>query len=775
MAGRKDVFQKAMNQGHSAAWDQNWEQAASCYRQALQEFPEHPGALTNLGLALYQQGSYEAALQTYIQAARAKPDDPIPMEKISELYERLGGLERACDASLRAAELYARGREVEKAIECWIRVTRLNPEHLLAHQRLALVYEKLNQKQQAVTEYLAVASLYQHGKDLPRAVQTLQHALQVAPGSQPVVQALQMIKANRLLPKPLRPRGGTGPLRMAQVKQLEAPAPGAVYSDANLDPVAEARQLALTQLAAMLFEQGEDSEREPSNSPGLQAIVKGATGRAPGRQVDMARVNLHLSQVVDFQTRGQEKDAAMELERAIGQGLEHPAAYFDLGLLQFNLNRPDGALRSLKKATSSEEYGLAAYLLMGQTHHKAGALKEAAVAYLEALKIADGRVVTPAQSAELRQLYDPLIEAQALQDNPEANTRLCTNVAEMLLKAGWRDRLLQARRQLPKQAPTDPPMPIAEIIAAASSGQVVESITRIQALASEGRWRTAMEEAYWAIQHAPTYLPLHTYIADLLVQQGFTREAIDKYGVVARAYAMRGEAQRAVDLLRRIIELAPLDLGARNQLIDQLVAQRKPDIAIQEYLNLASVYYSRAELDKARRTYTEALRLTQQPNVTPALKLKVLHQMADIDLQSLDWRQALRVFEQIRTLDPGDEKARHYLTTLYLRLGQQPQALVEMDSYLAHLLERRQASKAVAFLESMLKDSPDVLPFRHRLAELYRQAGKNEAAIQQLDAITQALLTQGDRPGAAKTLRAILKLNPPDPAPYERLLQRLGT
>ena len=42
MPGREDIFQKAMNDGHSAAWDQEWDKAVAAYRQALQEFPDHP-------------------------------------------------------------------------------------------------------------------------------------------------------------------------------------------------------------------------------------------------------------------------------------------------------------------------------------------------------------------------------------------------------------------------------------------------------------------------------------------------------------------------------------------------------------------------------------------------------------------------------------------------------------------------------------------------------------------------------------------------------------
>ena len=81
MPGREDIFQKAMNDGHSAAWDQEWDKAVAAYRQALQEFPDHPKALNSLGLALYQLGNVEEALHIYMNVARISPDDPVPMEK----------------------------------------------------------------------------------------------------------------------------------------------------------------------------------------------------------------------------------------------------------------------------------------------------------------------------------------------------------------------------------------------------------------------------------------------------------------------------------------------------------------------------------------------------------------------------------------------------------------------------------------------------------------------------------------------------------------------
>src|SRR5512146_2379301 len=105
MAGNKEAFQKAMNQGHSAAWDQEWEKAAECYNAALEEFPNHPQALSSLGLALFELQDFPAALQCYQQAASLLPEDPVPQEKIARIYERMGRLNEAISASLQAAEM----------------------------------------------------------------------------------------------------------------------------------------------------------------------------------------------------------------------------------------------------------------------------------------------------------------------------------------------------------------------------------------------------------------------------------------------------------------------------------------------------------------------------------------------------------------------------------------------------------------------------------------------------------------------------------------------
>lgn len=769
MTGRQDAFQQAMNQGHSAAWDQMWSRAASFYRQALEEYPDHPQALTSLGLALIELQDYDEALSCYQRAAKAIPDDPLPLEKIAQLSERVGNLDQASKVALRAAELYLKNREVDRALASWERVTSLDPENLQAHSRLALVYERMGEKQKAVTAYLAVASILQSSGDLEKAMGSVNRALKIMPNNEQVIQALNLLKDFKSLQKPVRPRGATAPLRMSQVRQLQAPE---VAAQPESDPIAQARQKALTVLADMLFDSLGDEQSEKAERLNLRAIVTGTSGllRKP---VDRTRMMLHLSQVVDFQTRGEFVRAADELQRAIDVGLDHPAAYFDLGFLHAEGGRLESAIRQLQYAVKHADFALGGRLLLGDILFKKSQMKEAALEYLEALKLADAQMVYEDQADDLLQLYEPLIESFRQQSDPEAQKRLCDTIREMLRRADWRAQLSRAREQLPSRDEKSPAIPLAEILTEARSSQVIDSISTIYEMIKNNEQRSAMEEAFFALQHAPTYLPLHSLMGEMLVQQDDLQNAVAKYRVVARTYGIRGESQQAISFYRKVVDLAPADLNARKELIDQLVVFGQIEEAIDEYMQLAEVYYSLADLGMARKTYTETLRKAQQSNLNRPLRVKILARMADIDMQSLDWRQALRIFDQIRTLQPNDEEAWHNLVELNYRLGQEQQALAELDHYIAHLSSNNQDDKALEFLENLTTEYPDRIPVRRRLADLFKQLGRNEDAVNQLDAIGDLLLNQGDRPGALQTVEMILALDPPNKADYEKLLEQL--
>ena len=769
MAGREDQFKKAMSMGHSAAWDRQWDKAAGEYRNALEEFPDNPKALISLGLALFEVQRYDESLQVYQKAAQAAPNDPVPLEKVGQLSERVGKIQEAIQSYLKAAELYIRNQDADKALANWVRVTQLDPENINARSYLAMVHERLGHAKQAASEYLTVASLLQRRGGSEKAAEMIGRSLRLVPNNPEASQAQALLISGQLLPKPLRPQGSTvSPLRTAQVKKLESPK----NADTGLDPIAEARKLAMTRLAEVLFEFSDEDGNPQTPKHGMQSIVRGA-GEIKQKQSEHSKVMLHIGQAIDAQTKNLEAEAAEELEKALAAGFADPALYFDLGFLYSKTEQVDSAMRTLQTAVKHADYTLAARLLLGQIHAQMGHAPEAVAEYMEALKLADATVVSPDQADEIRQLYEPLIEDNSHQTDIAIMEQLCENIKQLLVRPNWRAGVLQAREQLPKATEGTPPMPLAEILVQAQSSQVIETIGRVRTLAQAGHLRSAMDEAFESFKYAPTYLPLHTLVGDLLIQDGRTQDAIAKYTVVAEAYSVRGEAAQAVKILRRIVQVAPMDLAVRTRLIDQLAARGMVNEAVAEYIDLGGIYYHLAELEMARQTYTKALRLAQEGSANRDWSVKLMRLMADIDMQRLDLRQALRIFEQLRTLEPDDITVRKSLIDLNIRLTQIPQASAEWDNFLAHLQSSKRRGEAIPFLEDLINEYPKQELLRRALAEEYRQANRMPEAVAQLEALADILLNAGQRDETIQTIEAIMAMNPPNMQVYKTLLTKI--
>ena len=220
------------------------------------------------------------------------------------------------------------------------------------------------------------------------------------------------------------------------------------------------------------------------------------------------------------------------------------------------------------------------------------------------------------------------------------------------------------------------------------------------------------------------------------------------------------------------VPTASLDLNARRRLIEQLTASGQIEATIQEYLDLGDVYYRLAELDKARDTYEKALKVAQQSNLNN-WTAEILHHTADIDLQRLDWRRALRQFKQIQSINPEDTKATLNIVDLNFRLGLDTDALTALGNFVDFMNRRRKQQEVIQMLEDLLQIDPDRLAIRRTLAGQYQLAGRDEDAVAQWDEVGNRLLEENDRDGALQAIRAIIQLNPPNLADYQLLLREL--
>jgi len=136
-------------------------------------------------------------------------------------------------------------------------------------------------------------------------------------------------------------------------------------------------------------------------------------------------------------------------------------------------------------------------------------------------------------------------------------------------------------------------------------------------------------------------------------------------------------------------------------------------------------------------------------------------------------RQAVRVFEQIRTLEPEDEKARVQLVNMNFRLGQEANALSEVDGFVALLEHTGKRKQSIDFVKAVINEHPNRPELIKRLADLYARNGQPAEAIAELDGLADLLLTAGNVQGAAAMLKTIINLRPPNAADYEAALRKL--
>ncbi len=775
MTGRQDLFEESMRLGNTAAWELNWDRAVEYYRKALAEFPEHPEALTNLGLALLELDRLEDALQAYQRAAEIVPDNPIPVEKCAEIYERMGRVREAIERREAAADLHIRRRDVDKAIDNWNHIARLAPGNIAVRSRLALTYERIGRRKEAVYEYINLASILQRTGKLERAMEALQRALGLIPGHPEAARAMRLLRQGKPLPEPTEPRAVTSPLRMEEAQTfLQAQEEGDEEkpADDQDDPEVAAQKRALSILASLLFDEPETgSDGGNGRGASMSAITQGLTEgrRGVGGKPSMVR---YLGEAIDLQTHGHTRQAVKEFERAISAGLDHPAAHYNMGLLLKEMGEYEQARQHLMAAIGHPDLALGANLALGRLARMQEDLPEAARYLLQALRIADGLSVGAEQSTQLNQLYDTILASQNEGDE-EALSRIVESTLSFLSGPEWLQRIRKARKQLQPQASEGPVIPLAEMLAVGASDRVLQALGRIDDLAARGLYASAMEEALLTLEHVPTYLALHTRIAELMIKSGNLENGLKKLGVVADTHSVRGEVQQAVDVYRKILEYSPVNLEARSHMIDMLAQLNRIDEALDQYLELADIYRQLARLDDAQRTLQQAHKLSQRGGADRKRVLVILQQMADMHLARLDWPQALRAYEEIRDIDPENDKARLNIIDLNLRLGQEDQAAEELDLYLEHLVQAGRGSEALDLLEELTRVHPGKQTLHSRLAEAYRAAGRKADAIAQYDALGELQLDSGQVQEAIRTIRTIIDLGPPDPEGYRELLRNL--
>ena len=741
MAEQQSTYQTAMNEAASAAWDQDWQTAARSYGRALQSKPDDPQALAGLALALLESGQYDKALPTYDRVSKLVPGDPLPYEKMGEIYERKGSRQEAAKQYHTAADTYFARKDSERAVPLWEKAIGLDIDMAPAHMRLAVAYEaKEETHPHAVLEYLHVARILQHLGQTPRAEQALNRALQLDPISPDTRAALDDMRRGH-------------PIQIAMTyADLARPRREPMARQEPEEDVWDEEEPARTLI--------EDAARE---ALGLLADIVWTGEMLPEAQVP-------LVQAIDNHQVGDAESALKNYARALHAGMEHPALRFNMAVLYQFDHQPDKVIEVLSEPIGSDSYAAASHLLLTQAHLEQGNWLPAAENAIQALRAAD-KTLNPGEVDEGG--YERTLSGMEAQPS-EYQKELARLLSRYLDSNEWDEKLKGALENYQAKGKLSYVQDLMELLVEGGKPELAEIMQRSDEYLQRNILYLASDEAQHALEKAPDYLPAHRRLADILIREGRAQEAAYKINLVGNTYLMRGNLDKAADLFAEVIELWPADTDARRRVISMMRNQGRVAETLHHYAELADLHYRlRADIDKALEVYNEGLTYAREVNAEPRYAVPILKSLADIESQRLNWRKALQYLERAAEGDPNDDEVVRQIVNLYFQLGESKEAISVLDKFIRHCLENEDIEKVTSTLEDEVRRRPEEIPLRQRLAEVYRQQGRQQDAITQMDALGELQLDAGQLEAATATIRKIVEMGPPDVDGYRQLLEQL--
>jgi tetratricopeptide (TPR) repeat protein len=742
LAGNRLRFDEAIQKANDSVWDEKWDDAARFYERALAEFPDDVSALMGYAWALFNAEDLEAALEVYQRLTTLSPADPGPYERIAEIYERNGDTAQAAETYYEAGRRYGKQGVKGKFVAALEASVRLQPGNDKVWRELLQHYQQEKSVDRAVLAALWLAYLYQQTHP-DWAIEICRQMQTFIPHEPRIAQAMMFLQSQRPIPEPPHPEAGGTTDEGLEALDAETQDEGS--------PVDIARQRALAKLAEAIFAE---------DKPQVQGISQ-------------MEVDLLIGKAVDAQTRGDLTAALQAYEQLNEAGVSMPSIHFNLGLLYKEQMHFSEAITQLNKSLSDPEYILGSHFALGESYQAQGDFAEALKHFWEAVKIVDLATIEREHADDLIRVYQSMAQNLVSAGDPDRARSLSESLVDFLGRRGWEDKSLEARKRLDGLSRTGTVLSLGELVSTPGASNILRSVALAQEYQRRNKVYSALEELFHTLSQAPDYLPLHYLLATLLQEAGRIEEAMNKFRTIAHTYEVRGQTLPALATYREILQISPIEVVVHKRVIELLTQRGQIDDALSQYLQLADAYYQLAQPERARDVYTEAMRLAPRGAPEKQWEVRILHKMADLDLQRLDWLAAIKNNEAILRIDPNDERAYLALYRLYPRTSRPHLGLNALDKLLKLYLEARNVDRALVVLDDLITNEPDNIPLRARGAQLYLNIGKREKALEHLDVLGGLQLDAGQQEAAIKTVTAILALEPPNKEGYVDLYREL--
>jgi pilus assembly protein FimV len=132
---------------------------------------------------LVQKGKYEQAIREYEKVLKKFPEDTTIINRVGDLYGRVGQLQRAVELYEEIADHFTRDGFTTKAIAILKKIQRLDPQRLDIFERLAGLYFDQGLMIEAKREYQILADWYVKNGELEKAIEAHEKLVDLDPSN----------------------------------------------------------------------------------------------------------------------------------------------------------------------------------------------------------------------------------------------------------------------------------------------------------------------------------------------------------------------------------------------------------------------------------------------------------------------------------------------------------------------------------------------------------------------------------------------------------------
>ncbi|RMH21518.1 MAG: tetratricopeptide repeat protein [Acidobacteria bacterium] len=252
------------------------------------------------------RGKLEAAIREYRKVLNENPNDASTLNRVGDLYARIGQFDEAVKLFTQIAEQYTEDGFFVKAIAIYKKIIKLDPTSLQVYEKLAELYAKQGLLTEARTQYQVLADYYQKHDNAASAITIYQRMTELEPENPSFHLKLAELYASRsLIDKALQEYR-----RLADVFMVGG----------SLDEAAQVyvKALELSADDLEMIEQGVRSLYEGGNVAAAARVLSRAVELNPEAEAIARRIGL-----AEPEPAG-DGEAAVAEEEAPAAGLETP-------------------------------------------------------------------------------------------------------------------------------------------------------------------------------------------------------------------------------------------------------------------------------------------------------------------------------------------------------------------------------------------------------------------------------------------------------------------